>query len=154
VLAEEGFRWDSSQHDSVAVRGRIAPAARAPHALPDGVWEFPVAVWSTRRGRLPVGGASYWAVTPTPVVLRGLERAGEFPGLYLHPYELDPLVLRAGLPGSASASQRAHAGLRSLQRNAARRRAPRVLRAIAGRFRLIPYGEAYARLNSGAAARS
>jgi len=40
--------------------------------------------------------------------------------------------------------------VREAQRNAARRRAPGVLKAIARQFDLIPYGEAHARLDGGA----
>lgn len=150
VLAEEGFAYDSSQHESFAVRDHIAPEHAAPHRLgQDGLWEFPLAVW--RRGRLsmPVGGASYWSVTPTPVVLRGLAGAGHCAGLYLHPHELDPEPLRPLLGAGVAASHRMQAALRAGQRNAARRRAAGVLRAIADRFALIPYGDAHARLSDG-----
>ncbi len=146
VLASEGFAYDSSQHDSPAIRDHALPAERAPHRLESGVWEFPLAVWHPGRVTVPVGGASYWQILPTPVLLAGLEGAGPLAGLYLHPYELDPEPLRAHLPGGATAAQRAHARLRETQRNGARRRAPGVLRAIARRFDLIPYGEAHARL--------
>jgi polysaccharide deacetylase family protein (PEP-CTERM system associated) len=158
VLAEEGFAYDASQHDSPRIRGRIAPVSVAPHPLALGggrtLWEFPVAVWRTSRARVPVGGASYWSVLPTSLVLRGLRQAGPLAGLYLHPQELDPEPLRVALPPRAPRAQRAHATLRSAQRNVARRRAPVVLRAIGERFRLIPYGEAYAELSGSAAARS
>jgi polysaccharide deacetylase family protein (PEP-CTERM system associated) len=154
VLADEGFAYDASQHDSPTIRDRDAPATRAPHPiqLEDGrsLWEFPVAVWRAGRARLPVGGASYWQLLPTPVLLTGLERAGPLAGLYLHPYEFDPQPLRAMLPAGAPTKQRMHANLRQTQRNGARRRAPAVLRAIAQRFDLIPYGEAHARLRHGA----
>ena len=158
VLAAEGFAYDASQHDSPRIRGRVVSSAGAPHPLElaDGtLWEFPVAVW--RRGpraRLPVGGASYWGVVPTPLVLAGLRAAGPMAGLYLHPHELDPEPLDARIPRSASRSQRAHGALRSAQRNLARRRAAEVLRAIARRHPMIPYGEAHAELSGGAAARS
>ncbi len=158
VLAEEGFAYDASQHDSPRIRDRLAPAHPAPHPLelPGGrtVWEFPVAVWRTRHARMPVGGASYWGTMPTSLVLHGLRRAGPMPGLYLHPHEFDPRPLRPRLPAGASAAQRGHAALRAAQRNAARRHAPDVLRAIARRFRLIPYGEAHAKLRDGCPARS
>jgi polysaccharide deacetylase family protein (PEP-CTERM system associated) len=157
VLAEEGFDYDASQHDSPRIRGRMQVGDGGPHPLELGggrvLWEFPVAVWRGRRGRLPVGGASYWGVMPRAVTLHGLAQAGRFAGLYLHPHEFDPHPLRAHLEHLAP-TQRAHAALRAAQRNAARRRAPATLRAIAGRFALIPYGEAYAELNSGAAART
>jgi hypothetical protein len=97
----------------------------------------------TPIGPLPVGGASYWAPLPQGLVLRGLLHAAPMAGLYLHPHELDPEPLRSGIPGAKAAAITA-------QRNSARRRAPAMLRAIAERFRLIPYGEAYASLSAGA----
>jgi polysaccharide deacetylase family protein (PEP-CTERM system associated) len=155
VLADEGFAYDASQHDSPRIRARVANGAGGPHPLTLGggrvLWEFPVAVW---EGRLPVGGASYWAITPRALTLRGLVRAGRFGGLYLHPHEFDPSPLRVGLAPDAPAARRAHALAREAQRNAARRRAPAMLRAIAKRFELIPYGEAYAELHGRAPART
>jgi polysaccharide deacetylase family protein (PEP-CTERM system associated) len=149
VLAQEGFAYDSSQHDSPAIRDHVVPAKRAPHRLDAGLWEFPVAVWRARGAKIPVGGASYWQLLPTPVLINGLERAGPLAGLYLHPNELDPEPLDAMLPPTATVAQKAHAKLREAQRNGARRRAPGALRAIAQRFDLIPYGEAHARLDGG-----
>jgi len=150
VLAQEGFAYDASQHDSPAIRDHAVPVTTTPHRIGASLWEFPVAVWRTGRTRIPVGGASYWQVLPTPLILTGLEKAGDLAGLYLHPNELDPEPLHALLPDSATAAQRAHARLREVQRNGARRRAPGILKAIARRFELIPYGEAHARLNGGA----
>jgi len=184
VLAAEGFAYDSSQHDSPRIRGRVAPASGRPHALElDGgrrLWEFPLAVWRRGAVRVPVGGASYWGVLPTRVVLRGLAGVEQMAGLYLHPHEFDPQPLRAGDDPSASPhaglgpsapphaardpSASPHAGrnlsasphrrargrLREAQRNGARRRAPAMLRAIAGEHRLITYGEAYAELSGSA----
>jgi polysaccharide deacetylase family protein (PEP-CTERM system associated) len=155
VLAEQGFAYDASQHDSPYLRDRDAPRTISPHplTLPQGtLWEFPVAVWRTRRAPVPVGGPSYWAVLPTRLIVHGLEQAGPLAGLYMHPHEFDPRPLRIGLPPGTPLTQRAHGVLRETQRNSARRAAPRTLRAIARRFRLIPYGEAYGRLGNGAAA--
>ncbi len=150
VLAEEGFAYDSSQHDTPRLRHRVAPATVAPHVLRLGggrtLWEFPVAVWRTSHARVPVGGASYWAVLPRRLVLRGLREAGSLAGLYLHPHELDPKPLHPALPPGAATKQRVHGALRAAQRNAARRAAADTLRAIAGSFELITYGEANARL--------
>lgn len=160
VLAAEGFAYDSSQHDSARIRDRVRPDHGQPHVLElahgASIWEFPLAVWRIGRARLPVGGASYWAALPRPLVLRGLTRAGPMAGLYLHPHEFDPEPLRAQLASGAPLSQRAHAHLRAMQRNSARGRAARMLRAIAQRHRLITYGEAYAELSgsSGASARA
>jgi polysaccharide deacetylase family protein (PEP-CTERM system associated) len=157
VLIDEGFAYDASQHDSPRVRDRVIPSAQAPHPIElsgGTLWEFPVAVWRGKRMRLPVGGASYWALLPTAVVLRGLAEAGPMAGLYLHPYELDPQPLRLGRPSPASIAQRGHAAIRTAQRNLARRRAADVLEAIASRHRLITYGEAHAQLSGSAAART
>jgi polysaccharide deacetylase family protein (PEP-CTERM system associated) len=145
VLAAEGFAYDAS------ARGAPYPLELASGTL----WELPVAV--SRRGsrvRIPVGGASYWAVMPTKLVLEGLAASGPMAGLYLHPHELDPQPLDALLPRSATPAQRVHGAVRTAQRNLARQRAPEVLRAIAGRHRLIPYGEAHAELSGSAPARS
>jgi polysaccharide deacetylase family protein (PEP-CTERM system associated) len=150
VLSEEGFAYDASAHDTPAVRDRPDAATRGPHplALSNGrtLWEFPVAVWHAGGRRLPIGGASYWAVMPPPLVLRGLESAGAFAGLYLHPQELDPQPLKPMLGRQTPLKARLHAAARAAQRNTARRRAPSMLRAIAGRFAVIPYGEAHAKL--------
>lgn len=154
VLLDEGFAYDASRHDSPLLRDRIGDSAAGgsaagPHALGVGdrnLWEFPVAVWHQRRINLPIGGASYWSVMPTALVLKGLAKAGPLPGLYLHPYELDPEPLRLGRPRSSTTRERAHSLIRSAQRNVARKRAPGVLAAIARNHNLIPYGEAYAEL--------
>ncbi len=157
VLADEGFAYDASQHDSPALRDRAVTQDGGPRRLEPAagrsLWEFPVAVWHTDRIggiRIPVGGASYWQVLPTPAILKGLTEAGPLAGLYLHPNEFDPEPLRAHLPNTATPRQRAHATLREAQRNGARRRAPGVLKAIARKFELIPYGEAHARLDGSA----
>ncbi|MBV9534727.1 MAG: polysaccharide deacetylase family protein [Solirubrobacterales bacterium] len=151
VLAAEGFAYDASAHDTPSLRDRPQAAKGAPHPLelPTGqtLWEFPVAVWHARLGGVPIGGASYWAVLPSTLVLRGLERAGPLAGLYVHPHELDPQPLRPQLGGGAQLKARLHASARAVQRNSARRRAPAMLRAIARRFRLIPYGDAHAQLS-------
>jgi polysaccharide deacetylase family protein (PEP-CTERM system associated) len=149
VLADEGFQYDASRHDT----GRRPDGGRStpyPLELEGGrvLWEFPVAVWRTRGAAIGVGGASYWTTMPTQLVLHGLGQAGPQAGVYLHPQELDPRRLRPELPRGCTVAQRAQASFRALQRNAARRRAPGVLRAIAEHYRLIPYGEAHARLTA------
>jgi polysaccharide deacetylase family protein (PEP-CTERM system associated) len=156
VLVEQGFAYDASQHDSPRIRHRVAPASTDPYPLnlPNGssLWEFPAAVWRLRRARVPVGGASYWGLMPRAVVIHGLTHAGRLPGVYLHPHEFDPVPLRASLGVGARPAQRIHGTVRAAQRNTARRGAAETLRAIARRLRLIPYGEAYARLSDRAAA--
>ncbi len=158
VLIDQGFEYDASQHDSPRIRRRLVAADAGPHRMEFGpdreLWEFPVAVWQAPHARVPVGGASYWGLMPTRLVLHGLDRAGPLSGLYLHPHEFDPEPLRPGLFGRPPIAQRAEAELRAAQRNLARRRAPEVLRAIAGRHRLISYGDAHVQLSARAATRS
>jgi polysaccharide deacetylase family protein (PEP-CTERM system associated) len=155
VLVDEGFQYDSSASDSFVIPDRVAPESPAPHTLAGGrIWEFPIAGWRRGRLRLPVGGASYWSLLPTPVVIRALSQAGSYPALYLHPNELDPEPLDPQLPPETSARTRAQAALRTRQRNLARSRAPGVLRAIADRFELITYGQAHERLSHSAPART
>jgi polysaccharide deacetylase family protein (PEP-CTERM system associated) len=152
VLMAEGFTYDSSQHDSPRLRERIREGGSEPHVveLAGGrLWEFPIAVWNSRAGPVPVGGASYWAVLPTRAILHGLGQAGALAGLYLHPQELDPKFLHAELSPGARTGQRARGAYRAAQRNLARWRTAHVLRAIAGRHELIPYGEGHARLATG-----
>jgi polysaccharide deacetylase family protein (PEP-CTERM system associated) len=155
VLAEEGFLYDSSASDSFVIPGRVGTGEGTPHTLAGGrLWEFPIAGWRRGRLRVPVGGASYWSLTPTPLLLRALGEAGPYPALYLHPTELDPQPLDPQLPSGVGTRQRAQAAVRTVQRNLARSRAVAVLRAIAQRFELITYGQAHERLSHSAAAGS
>jgi polysaccharide deacetylase family protein (PEP-CTERM system associated) len=153
VLAELGFRCDSSQHDSPRVPRRIGGIPSQPYrlALQSGreLWELPVAVWR----KLPIGGGSYWRLLPRALLLRGLrEVASESPApvLYLHPYECDPRPLR--IPVS-SPSARYRAALRSAWRNAGRTRVVDSLRAVAREFRLVSFESAYDELEQRGASR-
>lgn len=156
VLAREGFAYDSSQHDSPRIRGRLVDPERGPHAIALGderrLWELPVAVWRPRGIPVPVGGASYWSLAPRALVLRGLGEAPAGAGLYLHPQELGSERLHLALPAGSGLRLRARAALRTLQRESARRRARGMLEAIAHRFELIPYGELHATLDERARA--
>jgi polysaccharide deacetylase family protein (PEP-CTERM system associated) len=156
VLAELGFRCDSSQHDSPRVPRRIGGIPSEPYrlALASGreLWELPVAVW---RG-LPIGGGSYWRLLPRRVLLRGLHEVASgspAPVLYLHPYECDPRPLRIPLPAHAARAQRARATLRTAWRNAGRTRVTELLQAVACEFRLVSYESVYDELEERSPAR-
>jgi polysaccharide deacetylase family protein (PEP-CTERM system associated) len=145
VLAELGFRCDSSQYDSPRIPDRIASVPPEPFRLEIGdgrtLWELPVPVWH----RIPIGGGSYWRVLPTPVIRRALGALGRqtaYAVLYFHPYEFDPEPLRATLP-SPTPGQRLAAAGKSLWRNTGRPLVARRLRAIARNHRLLSYDEAY-----------
>jgi hypothetical protein len=151
VLADAGFRFDSSQYDSPRVPDRIAGAPAAPYRLELAsgreLWELPVAVWRLRGRPLPVGGGSYWRVLPLPLLdraLRGVAAVNDYPVLYFHPYEWDPEPLRAALPATATPRQRLAAATVGAWRNAGRPLVVRRLRSVARRYRLLSYEQAYA----------
>src|SRR5262245_2396624 len=149
VLAAHGFRFDSSQYDSPKVPNRIGGIPDAPYRLElesgRELWELPVAVTRLRGRVLPIGGGSYWRLLPTTALVRGLRRTGEanpFPVLYFHPYEFDRETLHAQL-AAPSMTSRLYAARRSLWRNTGRGLVPKRLRAVATRFRLLSYEQAY-----------
>jgi len=150
VLADLGFRYDSSQYDSPRIPRRIGPVPAAPYPLqlPSGreIWEFPITVWRVRGRAVPIGGGAYWRVLPAATLRRALRQVtGEtaYPVLYFHPYELDPHPLRAVLPESPTPRQRLAATWKSVQRNPGRRRVADRIRAIAREYPLAGYEEAY-----------
>ena len=151
ILADLGFRYDSSLYDSPRIPRRILPVPPTPYriALPSGkqLWEFPIATWEVAGRRLPVGGGGYWRVLPARVLgraLRELSRGNRQPVLYFHPYDLDPEPLRSAAPEPLSAKQRLRALARSVLRNPGRTRVLPRIREIATDFRLLSYEEAYA----------
>jgi polysaccharide deacetylase family protein (PEP-CTERM system associated) len=98
VLAEEGFRYDSSifpiRHDRYGIPG----APRFPHRiqLPGGgtMVEFPVTTVRLAGQHLPFCGGGYFRLAPYPMIRAGLRRVNQrerMPGIvYLHPWEMDP----------------------------------------------------------------
>ena len=129
VLAEEGFAYDASRHDSPTLRDR--PCRRPlPHTASrsagNGLWELPVAGGDRPGGRDPDPGRRRLVLAGAADAgdPGGLSEAGPLAGLYLHPNELDPEPLRALLPRTATTEQKADAG--SARRSAtARAGAPR-----------------------------
>jgi polysaccharide deacetylase family protein (PEP-CTERM system associated) len=127
VLAEVGFRYDSSQYDSPRVPDRLGDIPAEPYRLGD-LWELPVA-----------GGGSYWRVLPFRVIQGRLRELGV---LYFHPYEFGP-PLRAELPPGVTPKQRLDAARVVTWRNAGRSLVERRLRRIARTHRLVSYDQAY-----------
>ena len=140
VLAERGYRYDSSVH----------PVRHPTYGIPDfdpaisrvatahgELLEFPVATWPFLGRNLPVGGGGYFRLLPGPLMraaLASLERRGRVLATYLHPWEFDPGQPR--VPAPALARFRHYVGLeRSLPR----------LEALLARFRFGTMGEALQR---------
>ena len=151
ILADLGFRYDSSRYDSPRVRRRLRSGPAAPHRLElesgRELWELPLAVWRVRGRAVPIGGGAYWRVLPTPLLSRALARVAAtapYPGLYFHPYECDPQPLKVPLPRAPTPRERMFAMLKDLQRNPGRRRVVSMIRKIAEEFRFVTYEEACA----------
>jgi polysaccharide deacetylase family protein (PEP-CTERM system associated) len=114
VLAEKGFRYDSSIFPIVHDRYGIPDAPRFPHrrAVRPGVTiaEFPLSTVSRFGWRFPVAGGGYFRLLPYSVTAWALRRLNREEGqpaiVYLHPWEIDPGQPR--LPVSRS-SQFRHA---------------------------------------------
>jgi polysaccharide deacetylase family protein (PEP-CTERM system associated) len=139
VLAELGFRYDSSQYDSPRVPDRLGGIPDGPYRLTLGsndLWELPISTW----GPLPIGGGSYWRVLPPKLIEAGLH---DFSVLYFHPYEFDSQRLRAELAQRATARQRISAAKINAWRNAGRTLVAKRLRRIARRHELVSYDQAY-----------
>ena len=98
VLAESGFRYDSSIFPIVHDRYGIPDAPRFPHRLDAGrgleITEFPLSTVTRFGWRFPVAGGGYFRLFPYAVTrwaLRQLNvREGQPAMVYLHPWEIDP----------------------------------------------------------------
>jgi polysaccharide deacetylase family protein (PEP-CTERM system associated) len=105
VLAEEGFRYDSSvypiRHDLYGDVG----APRAPYRVEAGtaaLTEFPIGTLRVLGTNLPIGGGGYFRLLPARLVRWGIRRVNAREGrpvaFYFHPWELDPEQPRLPMP--------------------------------------------------------
>jgi polysaccharide deacetylase family protein (PEP-CTERM system associated) len=97
VLAEEGFRYDSSIFPIHHDRYGIPDAVRSPHRVRVAggeLIEFPLTTVRVAGQNLPFCGGGYFRLAPYPLVraaLRHVNRHDEMPAMvYLHPWEMDP----------------------------------------------------------------
>ncbi|HXH83017.1 MAG TPA: XrtA system polysaccharide deacetylase [Candidatus Tectomicrobia bacterium] len=105
ILAEEGYRYDSSVYPIVHDRYGLPSAPRFPHvaARIAGVdlWEVPIGTARALGVNLPVGGG-YLRLFPASLVadaIAAVNRRERRPVvLYLHPWELDPHQPRPSMP--------------------------------------------------------
>jgi len=96
ILKDVGFRYDASLtptdiHDVYGNPG----TERGIHNLPNGLWEFPASTFSFFRRTVPFGGGGYMRLYPVSCT-RKLMRRSESNNLpcmlYMHPYELGPVI--------------------------------------------------------------
>jgi polysaccharide deacetylase family protein (PEP-CTERM system associated) len=142
VLAEIGFRYDSSLYDSPRLPRRLRPVPDRPFRLAGGLWEFPLAVARIGRAALPLAGGAYWRLAPTAALRRGLDhvaRAQTSPVLYFHAYECASAPLEVRLPARAPARRRLRETTRRVAKNTRRSVIPELLREAASRYRLVPF---------------
>ncbi|MCC7416168.1 MAG: DUF3473 domain-containing protein [Acidobacteria bacterium] len=97
ILADEGFRYDSSTFPIRHDRYGEADAPRLPHA----VWgagairllEFPIGTVRLMGVNLPIGGGGYFRLSPFTVTRAGIRHVNIHERqpimFYLHPWELD-----------------------------------------------------------------
>jgi polysaccharide deacetylase family protein (PEP-CTERM system associated) len=121
VLAEEGFRYDSSifpvRHD----RYGVPDAPRVPFLIrgqDQTLLELPPATYRIGTYNLPAAGGGYFRLFP-PFVMRAAVRQAEqqpagVPVLYFHPWEFDADQPR--LPLSRTARFRTYVGISKSQR--------------------------------------
>ena len=120
VLAEEGFRYDSSiypiHHDLYGVPG----AKRSPYvirAAEGPLLEIPPATLQVGSMVLPAAGGGYLRIFPfryTEWAIRQLEAQGQAAVIYLHPWEIDPDQPR--LESGQRSKFRHYTGLSGMQR--------------------------------------
>jgi polysaccharide deacetylase family protein (PEP-CTERM system associated) len=107
ILAEEGFRYDSSVFPIRHDRYGIPDAPRFPHRIElahdRGILEVPMTTIRLGGQNLPFAGGGYFRLLPYPVIRAGVRRVNEREGepavVYLHPWEVDPDQPRMAVHG-------------------------------------------------------
>jgi len=97
ILAEEGFKYDSSIFPMRHDRYGIPDINPSPHLLttPSGLnlVEFPISTVKTQHFTLPVAGGGYFRIFPYMYTRWGLNRINKKNQpfvFYIHPWEVDP----------------------------------------------------------------
>ena len=96
VLAEEGYRYDSSVKP-LLFRFHGEPSRRLAHEIVIGerrIWEFPISTLGPEGLAFPIGAGNYFRQLPESMVRRAVARwerqySGPFT-MYFHTWELDP----------------------------------------------------------------
>lgn len=108
VLAETGFRYDSSIFPFEGRRYGVPNAPVAPYVVRTGsgeIVEFPMTVVEWRARRYPVGGGGYFRLLPYAVTRHAISRvnaAGRAAVTYFHPYEFSSARLVPRLTGASA----------------------------------------------------
>src|ERR687886_160512 len=152
ILAELGFRYDSSVFPLPHARYGIPEAPRHPFAIatPNGeIQEYPLATWDVGRFRLPVAGGSYFRLLPGRLLGRALsdiDASGRTAVLYFHPYEFYRGWLNPSWPAwrrSLRASNLKFTLSRILLPNFRTNLIGERLKPLLSRYRFVPLGDIY-----------
>jgi polysaccharide deacetylase family protein (PEP-CTERM system associated) len=152
ILAELGFRYDSSVFPLPHVRYGIPEASRHPFAIvtPSGtIYEYPLATWDIGRFRLPVAGGSYFRLLPSRLLHRALndiDASNRTAVLYFHPYEFHPGWLnpsRRAWRRSFQASNLKFTLSRILLHNFRTNLIGQRLKPLLTQFKFLPLGDIY-----------
>ena len=97
ILAESGFKYDSSIFPIVHDRYGIPTAPGEPHIIKMengmSIIEFPLSTYKFLGLKLPVSGGGYFRLYPyqfTRFALKTINRTNKLFVFYLHPWEIDP----------------------------------------------------------------
>ena len=152
ILAELGFRYDSSVFPLPHSRYGIPEASRHPFAIvtPSGtIYEYPLATWDIGRFRLPVAGGSYFRLLPSRLLHRALndiDASNRTAVLYFHPYEFHPGWLnlpRSVWRRSLRANDLKFTLSRILLHNFRTSYIVQCLKPLLARFEFMPLGDIY-----------
>jgi polysaccharide deacetylase family protein (PEP-CTERM system associated) len=105
ILAEEGFRYDSSSYPILHDRYGQPNAPRFPYEIwrdaSTSLAEFPIGTVRLFGMNVPIGGGGYFRLSPFSLFRCGIQRVNEREQrpvmFYLHPWELDPAQPRPAM---------------------------------------------------------
>ena len=151
ILADEGFRYDSSIFPFNGPRYGIGDWPTETHRLvlngSRRLTEFPLTVTSVAGRRLPIAGGGHARLAPGSWLVRLLQREAArratWPVFYCHPHEIDPSEFRRTTPPPTWGSRRPPLRMR-LHQGLGRRGFADKLRLLLRRFRFRSCGEALA----------
>lgn len=96
ILAEEGFKYDSSIFPIHHDKGGIPDAKQYPYHVQNsngGIWEFPLSTVRILGQNVPFSGGGYFRFFPYRFVkwaIKSINKTGYPAILFIHPWELDP----------------------------------------------------------------
>ncbi len=154
ILADLGFRYDSSVYPFKGRRYGDPTAPRAPYKrhLPDGrwLWEVPMSTVVKWGRRWPVCGGGYFRLMPLGITDRavaGLNAEGIGAVIYLHPYETE-LAPQINPLSGLSWRQWAHFRFFNFHQQVGRAHTITKLRYLLGKYRFGTLRDAIAELEN------